>query len=68
MYFHGNFTTFRSEKSPLLNTDKKEFESSVIAEEICSEVNNMAAGSSILNTVILHSLFFSTAHHEKEKT
>jgi len=35
-----------SEQSPLLNTDKKELESPVITGEICSEVNNMAAGSS----------------------
>ena len=44
--------------NPSLNTDKKDFESPVIKGEICSNVNNMATGSSyarFLNTVILHS-------------
>ena len=34
-----------SEQTPLLKTDKKEFESPVITGENCFEVNNMAAGS-----------------------
>ena len=32
--------------NPSLNTDKKEFESTVSTRKICPEVNNMAAASS----------------------